>query len=438
MKRFYSDYDAYDTRDHAYTDGYDTPQGARDDGYGAGQGAYADGYGPRDDARGDGYAPYGDGRGVSRRAPSPRSALKTRKKKKRRKNILRLVMFGLLGFSVVTLVWFFFFRETETVISMTETPITAEAEKLDIGSGMLYQTGNTLNYYDWSKSSRNYTETAAASNLRMTGSSTLAVVYTDTALQFVSSKVQRSFNGTILSVECGQKHIAVLWRNSSDKDSVIILDENGEQVDQLLADDAYIVNFGFYTSGGEMLWMQTLSVTATTPVTRVTTYDLTKHADSGVMQIQDQLIESLYFTTDSIFAVGTNQIIRFTYDNQEIYREMIYGYKVIDFSSGSGTPTFLLAPREGDMNAVRLLSLQEADSSGATDTHLQLPGEGVAGYIMNGSLVVLTENNVYTYSLLGKLSSEAKLEYPATEVEKISDSTVLILSGGVYYTAKVR
>lgn len=373
-------------------------------------------------------------------APQGRYASKglSQKKKKRRKRMRRIIILGLVAFIVIMLVYFLFFYNSETIVSMTETPVTADMTKLDIGSGMLYQSGKTLNYYDWSHSNRNYSEVIEADGLRMTGSKSLSVVYTDTELQVVESKIQRGFNGTILTVECGEKHVAVLWRNSSGKDSVVILDENLEQVDQLLADDAYIINFGFYSHGGEMLWIQSLSLTASTPVTRITTYDLSKHASIGVMQIQDQLIDSFYFTDNSIFAAGTNQIIRYNYDNQEMYREMIYGYKVIDFSNGSGTPTFLLAPREGDMNAVRLLTLKESDSSGSTDTHLQLPSEGVAGYIMSGSLVVLTETKAYTYTLLGKLSEEASLQFPASAAEKISDTTLLVLSNGAYYTAKVR
>ena len=47
-----------------------------------------------------------------------------------------------------------------------------------------------------------------------------------------------------------------------------------------------------------------------------------------------------------MFVICTNQIIRYIHEgNKEIYRTMIYGYEVLDFSTSSGTPTFLLTPR---------------------------------------------------------------------------------------------
>ena len=90
------------------------------------------------------------------------------------------------------------------------------------------------------------------------------------------------------------------------------------------------------------------------------------------------------------------------------------------------------------MYAVKLLTLSEGDTPEAVETHLQLPSEGVAGYIMNGALVVVAREKLYTYSLRGSLSSTATLELPVDEAEKLSDTMLLLLSGGAYYTAKVR
>lgn len=368
------------------------------------------------------------------RTPAPR--------RKRRRRVPRTLLFTglmlLIGLIAVA-VYLLFFNEREKTISMDATPITAGMTKLNTGSGMLYQTDGNIHYYDWSNQNRNYTHGTAAADIRMNGSAKISVVYTGSMLQIIGQSQPVSFTGEILSVECGEQHIGVLRRDSGGGESILVLTETGEQVDQLLPDDQYIVDFGFYTTTGEMLWMQTLSVTAGVPTTRITTYDLQKRASTGVMQVQDQLIDSLYVTANSVFAAGTSQIIRYTHaGNKEIYREMVYGYKVLDFSDASGTPTFLLAPRQGNMHAIKLLTLQEEDASGAVDTHLQLPSEGVAGYIMNGALVVVSRDKLYTYTLRGKLSSTASLELPVDEAIKLSDSMLLLLSNGTYYTAKVR
>lgn len=372
------------------------------------------------------------------RAPRAQGTPPRRRRRRRASRTLLFTGLMLLLIVAALVIYLLFFSERERTISMTATPITAGVTKLNTGSGMLYQSNGHIYYYDWSNQNRNYSYEMQA-DIRMSGSTKLSVVYTDTMLQIVGQDEPITFTGEILSVECGETHIAVLRRDSGGGESVLVLTSAGEQVDQLLPDDQYIVDFGFYTTTGEMLWIQTLSATAGVPTTRITTYDLSRRASIGVMQVQDQLIDALYITENSLFAVGTNQIIRYTHDgNKEIYREMVYGYKVLDFSNASGTPTFLLAPRDGNMHAVKLLTLEEADEAGAVETHLQLPGEGVAGYIMNGALVVVAREKLFTYSLRGQLSSTATLELPVDEAIKLSDTTLLLLSNGAYYTAKVR
>ena len=384
---------------------------------------------------------------VARRAAAPTGSAghtsRKKKKKKKKMNATLLTTFVLFGIGILAvLVYFVFFAGRERTITMTETPALEGMTHLNTGSGMLYQAPSdglgSFNYYDWTRSKRNYTYNIEVNDLKMNGSDGISVVYTEDLLLIVDTLQQVQMTGTILSVECGTDHIAVLRRDSVGGESLLILSKNGEQVDQLLADGQYIVNFGFYSTTTEMLWMQTLSVSAGSPVTVITTYDLSKRTSTGVMEVQDQLVEGLYFTNNSIFVAGTNQIIRYTYDgNKETYKEMIYGYEVLDFSYASGTPTFLLGPREGNMNSIRILTLNEAETSGATSTYLQLPGEGVAGYIMNGALVVVTEENLYSYTLKGSLSSTSKLDRPVQAAEKISDSLLLFLSNATYCTGKV-
>lgn len=387
------------------------------------------------------YRPQRAQQRASRQPNQRTDAPRTPQRKRRRRVPRTLVITGvmLVVALIAVVAYLLFFSAREKTISMTATPITAGMTKLNTGSGLLYQTDGHIHYYDWTNQSRNYTHGTATADIRMSGSTKLSVVYTNSMLQIVGQDQPVSFTGEILSVECGAQHIAVLRRDSEGGESVLILSSTGEQIDQLLPDDQYIIDFGFYTTSGEMLWMQTLSVAAGVPTNRIMTYDLAKRASIGVMQVQDQLVDSLYITSNSVFAAGTSQIIRYTHDgNKEIYREMVYGFKVLDFSNASGTPTFLLAPREGNMHAIKLLTLKEADASGAVETHLQLPSEGVAGYIMNGALVVVSRDKLYTYTLLGKLSSTASFELPVDEAIKLSDTMLLLLSNGTYYTAKVR
>ena len=187
-----------------------------------------------------------------------------------------------------------------------------------------------------------------------------------------------------------------------------------------------------------MLWIETLNVNTGTPTTTISTYDFVQQEITGLIHVQNQLVDQIYITPDSMFVVATNQIIRYTHEgNKEIYRTTIYGYKAVDFSNASGTPTFLLTTRGGDFHTVKIMTLQEGSEASPVETTLQLPTEGVAAFIMGSRLEVVSRVNLYTFTLKGKLSATAAFEQAVDEAVKLTDTKLLLSSNGMYYIGNV-
>lgn len=370
----------------------------------------------------------------------PGAPAKSRKKKKRsssRPLVFSIVVLFLFAGAVG--VYSMIFNQRAKTVSMSETPIATADTYQNTGDGILYQTDGKIHFYHLTDQKKNYTYGTGASDIRMAGSAALTAVYNDVSMQVIGERKPLQFAGKVLALECGEAHVAVLQQDEAGSQTILVLTADGEQTGQLQFDaDQYIVDFGFYKVIGEMLWIETLSITAGTPTTTITTYDVVKKANSGVMQIQNQLIDGIYITPDSMFVVGTNQIIRYTHNgNKEIYRTTVYGYRVIDYTY-SGTPTFLMTPRGGDMHSVKMLTLAEGADPKPAETFLQLPTEGVAAYMMNGKLVVVSQQNVYTYTLKGKLSLTATLEKPAEAAVKLTEKVIMLASNGIYYLATIK
>lgn len=367
-----------------------------------------------------------------------------RRKKKKKGPSMMLIMF-ILAVAVVLglIVYLAFYRDRERTIEMTETPLTPDSTYLNTGRGLLYANGGDISLYNWNSGKTTYYGRDESGSVRMSGSDAMSAVFAGGDLQIIRQNgdvTTMQFTGTIDTVALGTDHIAMLRRDSAGEESVLILSAAGQQVDQILPGDQFVVDFGFYTVGKtEMLWVELLSTLAGQPTETIRCYDLSMRAQTGAITVQNQLVEELFITGNSIFVSGTNQIIRYTHDgNKEAYRATDYGYRVLDFSNASGEAVFLLTPRGGDMHSVKLLRLAEADTASATETYLQLPGEGVAGFIMNDRLVVVSENRVFIYTMRGRLSETALLQYPVEKAVKLSDSTLLLLSNGRWYTAPVR
>ena len=421
--------------------------------------------------RRDDYDPYesnmrgysgASGRTTGRYLPSPaggqpranaqamtRSAVsKTKKRKKKRRS--RTLWFSLAVMVVLgaaVLIYQFIFQKQESIMSMTPTPISTASTYHNTGDGLLYQTDGQIHFYHLTDEKKNYTYGMGASDIRMSGSESMTIVFNEASLQVVGKKEPRAFTGRLREVECGTDYIAILLTNESGVDEVRVLTPDGEQINGRTFADQYIVDFGLYKVGGpETLWIETLNANASMPTTTISIFDTSK-TDSegkrgditGVINVQDQLIDEVYITQSSLFAAGTNQIIRYTHDgNKEVYRTTVYGYHVSDFSSASGSPTFLLVPRGSDFHSVRMLTLSEGSAPEPVDTLLQLPAEGIAAYIMGNRLVVASREKVFTYSLKGKLQSEATFEQPVDAAVKLTDNTLMLSSNGTYYLATVK
>ena len=359
-----------------------------------------------------------------------------RKKKKKKNNTLlfSVITLGVLGIGLV--IFQFIFNKQEATVSMDITPISTTSTYINTGDGILYQTDGQIHFYHLTDSKKNYTYGMGASNIRMSGSESMTVVFNPSSLQVVGEKTPLTFTGEVEEVECGTKHLAVMRKAEDGSESVLVITKSGEQIKELAYPDQCIVDFGFYTTANEMLWIELLNVSTGTPMTTIVTYDLIKQEVTGMIHVQNQLVNDIYITPNSMFLVCTNQIIRYIHaGNKEIYRTMIYGYEVLDFSYASGTPTFLLTTRGGDFHTVRILTLAEDAAPAPVETTLQLPAEGVSAFIMGSRLSVASREQLFTYTIKGKLSATATFEQPVDAVVKLTDNKLLLSSNGMYYLA---
>ena len=361
----------------------------------------------------------------------------TRRKKKKKKNstlIFSVITLGILGIGLV--IFQFIFNKQEATVSMDITPISTTSTYINTGDGILYQTDGQIHFYHLTDDKKNYTYGMGASNIRMSGSESMTVVFNEAQLQVVGEKTPLTFTGILEEVECGIQHLAVLRQAEDGSESVLVITKSGEQISDLPYPDQCIVDFGFYTTTNEMLWIETINVSTGTPMTTIETYDLGKQEVTGKIHVQNQLVNDIYITPNSMFVVCTNQIIRYIHEgNKEIYRTMIYGYEVLDFSYSSGTPTFLLTTRGGDFHTVRMLTLAEDAAPEPVETTLQLPAEGVSAFIMGSRLSVASREQLFTYTIKGKLSATATFAQPIDAAVKLTDAKLLLSSNGMYYLA---
>ncbi len=354
----------------------------------------------------------------------------------RRRTITRLLLLLLLGVIVIggiVAAVLLLTKKGSQQAQLTALPFSSQAEYSYTGSGFLYTTAEGIAYHDIADSNNDYTASVTTGEVKLVGSATAHVLYNAAALKIVGAPDSNSYAELLVDVACGSGHVAALWQDAAGKESIQVLNLTGEQKDLLVFEKQYVVDFGFNTTKNEYLWVQTLDIQSDTPICTIHIYNMTLGSTSGILQIQNQMVERVYFTNNSIFIVGTNQIIRYALENnRDTYRETVYGWKVLDYSNGS---SFLLSPRSsGTLGLLKVMTLAEADVSSAKQTLIQAPAGAIGAFLLADKLAIVTEKNVYTYDLSGKRLSEYTWDITVSDAKKLDNSTLLIAqeSGGLY------
>ena len=206
--------------------------------------------------------------------------------------------------------------------------------------------------------------------------------------------------------------------------------------------ESKVINFGFETGySRELLWVICVNTQASLPVTTVRLYDYNNGGSMSYFpSFYEQSIERVYFTEDSVFLVGTEDIIRYNMDSsRERYRVGIFGKDVMDVTSRDGTVRFLLKPRgSGEQHTLYTLSLAEADEPNTTMLTMYVGENIVNAFLQNNGIRVLTRTRMISYTYGGKNTPSADiiLEYPADTALKLDDALFLLVSGDDCYIAE--
>ena len=363
---------------------------------------------------------------------------------KPRINIARLLLFGavaLILFGGVFALFYFMFRQRDTSLEYERAAIEANMDYTVSGDYLSYASDQALIQFHVNDVKKS---TAIELKAPIDGygvSNSITAVYSGSTLQL------RNFdplplNGTIRGVACGRNYCAALRTNEvSGLDSIVVFTAAAQPLESTIDfSESKVVNFGFETSfNRELLWVICVNTQASLPVTTVRLYDFNNGgAMSYYPSFYDQSIEKVFFTEESVFLIGTEDIIRYSLDSsRERYRVGIYGKEVLDMATSATAVRFLLKPRSsGNEHTVYMLSLAEADSPSTTMLSLYSGENIVNAFLQDDGIRIVTRTRLISYTYAGRNSSDLELLYPADQAIELSEKTFLLVSGEDCYLAE--
>lgn len=264
------------------------------------------------------------------------------------------------------------------------------------------------------------------------------VVFADGEVHIEDMASSITLTGVVRDVRMGKDYIAVLRTNTQGSDSIVIFDYAGNTAGEVLDfSGSKVTGFGFYTEHGrELLWIISVAVDQNTPVTTVKMFDYGQGGITSYLSpFYDQSVENLFFTENSIFVIGTQDIVRYAIEGgKEKYRIPIYGNKVLDMVSDEEMATFLLAPRNAaTWNSVRVVRATETDEVVPIIRRYSVSEPILGAFLQESGIRFVTQQHMYIFGYSGRLLNTLELEYTPIQVYKFDDSNLLLVSENALY-----
>ncbi len=375
---------------------------------------------------------------MRRRRPTY-SLLRETKYTVRRVGIGMLLLLAVAGIAVAAV---FIVRAVRDSLAMRDMPFDSSNVYAYTGDGFLYSSGGNLSFMSLTNEDDNYTVPVEAKEFKLTGAAGIKVIYSEYEMQILNARFNTPLDGRILQVRCGNDYVAVCKLCADSSTEIRIYDTAGQQREQFNYASGELIDFGFSDADGNTIWTCTANVDGGLAGSGITTYDIDRRAVTGVISVQGQLVERVVFTKSSVYAIGTESVIRYSAsDNREAYRVRIYGYRAEDVVASGGSVMLLLVPRGDNASAgvatdeymtVKLLTLDEETVADERSVSLRLPAETLGCGLVRSGLVVALPNALNLYAFDGELKKSRPLDFSVTGFTKLDNNRILLERSGEF------
>ena len=353
----------------------------------------------------------------------------SRHKRMRRRTSILIVIAIVVAAVVGVLLYLDNFTEfsfSKPLLKETETrlPETAVASS----GGILYLSEGTLYLLD-ANGGAVWDIKQDLADSKVTCSDTLICTYAQKSLQVLSFTKEQLFSTSldadIMDVRCGQSSIAALTSAADETGAlqyyISLYNDKGEAAAKRIElASKPVIDFGF-NAGGDLFWVLSLDSSGVVPVSYITTYK-TDGSITGSIEIDTQVVEKVYVTSDSIFASGTNDLLSYSYVGAKQADTLIYGWK----PAGDSIDVNNLKAAYISRASVATIESVRIYNSNLSYNTVHLPRDVFSLTLSPTKLFAYTPNAIYSYTLEGKLDKTTETDQTITGVKQLSDDIALV------------
>jgi len=246
-----------------------------------------------------------------------------------------------------------------------------------------------------------------------------------------------SFNGNmaenVLSAYVGDKYTAILVGENEANSTIVLMESGGKQVSQIVLEDVFAVDYGFF-SNGTLLWVMVCDSNGTVPTCNIQTYKPGKEI-VGSIHDNEQLAYAVMFQSNQVLVAGDTYLRTYDYTGTEnkAARKLVYGWYLADCDESSTDPlmAFVNDSQYSGQSAIQDVRLMRSN----LDRVVRLPfgcmdvatvGNTVYGFASDGHLVIMStlDNSAQSY----QMNLHIDTVYGVTQ-----DGVAILGNGGTIY-----
>lgn len=255
--------------------------------------------------------------------------------------------------------------------------------------------------------------------------STLALLDADSGKSLFTGVMDQP----ILSATMGSSYAAVLLGEDDQNSTLLVMEHGGRQIDKITLSNVMVLQYGFFSSNDQMLWVMSLDTEGTVPMSQLTTYRPGR-VQSGNITDSDQVLYQVMFETPNVYTVGTtySKVYNYTGVEDTTRRKLIYGWYLMD-SAGTGSGALMAyAPAaqvgsEVKVSDVRLIC-------GDTDRTIRFPFACYAVAVHENKVYGFSDQYVMSIGLKDTKATVTQLPVLCDDMLGITDNREAVMTSG--------
>lgn len=318
--------------------------------------------------------------------------------------------------------------------SLVKMPFTAEDEYFAVGNTVVYTSDNVLTCTDASLDD-NWRLQLESNILNYTSGNSLIAAAGEDVLMVFNVQGQNLFSkrideGMISSVRLGKDKVAVETGQTLENKTVsyiVVFGLDGADLFKLDISGKYVLDYGF-DANSKQLYILELDVSGAAPISRVTTYRPDTQSMTGIKELKDQLVESVYFGETSVFTMGTKQLTEYSSLNTEGKEILIYGWMLEDICD-KADPRFVYVPSREDV----FVDIAKIIKPSGAEVKINLPPNVFKILDMGEKIYCFATDDIFVYTGEGKYLRTYDLPFAIDGAKRAMDGCVFLKAGGEVY-----